>query len=191
MGKYPWLTFPTVLSLSRIFLLPLLIWLAHTQPTAFLVAYILVGSTDFFDGLLARKYNWVTDSGKEFDSVGDLFLYLGSAYFLYILFTPVIANNTLFLYVFFVLLALSLLVPVVLFKKLLLMHTKLLKLGAILVYTLVILSFAFDTTLLTRFILVLYSVAFVEEILIYFMYGDVDPDTSSIIVLTKSAGDSP
>lgn len=183
MGKYPWLTLPTILSLSRIFLLPVLICLAHTRPTAFLVAYILVGATDFFDGLLARKFNWVTASGKEFDSIGDLFLYLGSAYFLYVLFTPVITNNTLYLYIFFILLALSILVPVVLFKKVLLMHTKLLKLGAILVYSLVILSFSFDTTMLTRFILMLYSVAFVEEILIYMVYGDVDPDTPSILAL--------
>lgn len=164
-------------------MLPVLIWLAHAWPAAFLVVYILVGATDYFDGYLARRYNWVTEAGKEFDSIGDVFLYLGSAYFLYVLFTPVITNNLPYLYVFFVLLAISLLAPVLLFKKLLIMHTMLLKLGAVLVYSLVILSFIFDTTLLTRFILVLYCLAFVEELLVYFVHGDVDPDTPSIFSL--------
>lgn len=184
MKKYPWLTIPTILSLSRIFMMPFLIWLAHSPwPYAFLALYILVGSTDFFDGLLARKFNWVTPAGKEFDSVADLVLYLGSAYFLYVMFTPVITDNALYLYVFFACLALSLVVPILRFRKLVLMHTKLLKLGAVLVYSLIILSFFFDTTLLTRGILVLYCIAFIEEILIYTLYGDVDPDTPSILTL--------
>ncbi|MGI6365494.1 MAG: CDP-alcohol phosphatidyltransferase family protein [Bacillota bacterium] len=183
MGKYPWLTLPTLLSLSRIFMLPVLIWLAHSRPATFLAVYILVGATDYFDGLLARRYNWVTEAGKQFDSVGDVFLYLGSAYFLYVLFTPVLTNNLPYLYVFFVLLVLSLSVPVFLFKKLLIMHTTLLKIGAVLVYSLIILSFILDTTLLTRLTLVLYCIAFVETLLIYFLYGDVDPDTPSIFSL--------
>jgi len=148
-----------------------------------LLAYILVGSTDLFDGYLARKYNWVTEAGKDFDAVGDLFLYLGSAYFLYVLFTPVITNNALYLYVFFMLLAISLLIPFIRFKKLVMLHTKLLKLGAVLVVSLVVLSFAFDTTYLTRLIIILYCIAFSEEILIFLLYGDVDPDTPSILSL--------
>lgn len=184
MKKYPWLTVPTILSLSRIFMMPVLIWLAHSPwPYAFLALYILVGSTDYFDGLLARKFNWVTPAGKEFDSVADLVFYLGSAYFLYALFTPVITDNALYLYVFFAILALSLLVPVLVLKRFIMMHTKLLKIGAVLVYLVVISSFFFDTTYFTRFILIFYWVAFTEEILIYLMYGDVDPDTPSILTL--------
>lgn len=184
MKKLPWLTIPTVLSLSRIFMMPVLIWLAHSDwPYAFLILYILVGSTDFFDGLLARKFNWVTPAGKEFDSVSDLVFYLGSAYFLYAMFNPVISNNALYLYVFFGVLALSLLVPILKFKKLVMMHTKLLKLGAVLVYLVVIMSFFFDTTYFTRFILIFYWVAFSEEILIHLIYGNVDPDTPSVLSL--------
>lgn len=185
MGKYSWLTIPNTLSLSRIIMMPVLLWLVHTHPAAFLVLYILVGSTDFFDGLLARKFDWVTPAGKNFDAIGDIVLYLGSAYFLYVLFTPVITANSLYLYVFFVLLALSLLLPIVLFRKLVIMHTNLLKLGAVLVYFLVISSFIFDTTFFTRLILLLYSTAFVEEIIIFIVYGPVNPDTSSIFALRQ------
>lgn len=100
MNRYPWLTLPTVLSLSRIFMLPVLIWLAHSSwPVMFLVLYLLVGATDYFDGLLARKLNRVTPAGKEFDSVADLVFYLGSAYFLYVLYPEIITNNAFFFYV--------------------------------------------------------------------------------------------
>jgi len=188
MRKYPWLTLPTVLSLSRIFMMPALIWLAHSSwATAFLALYILVGSTDFFDGILARKFNMVTEAGKEFDSVADLVFYLGSAYFLYVMYTPAITNNAIYLYVFFSLLALSLLIPIIKLKKFVMMHTKLLKLGAVLVYLLIISAYFFDTatvtTYFTRFILLFYCVAFIEEMLIYLFYGDIDPDTPSIISL--------
>ena len=188
MAKYPWLTLPNVLSLSRIFMLPVLIWLAHSPwPLAFLVLYIIVGSTDFFDGRLARGFNQVTPVGKVFDSVADLAFYLGSAYFLYVMHTATITANATYLYIFFGLLILSLLVPALLFKKLLIMHTKLLKLNAVLVYFLMISSFFFNTIYFTRLILVLYCVGFVEEILIYSVYGEIDPDTPSIFSLGEIA----
>lgn len=184
MGKPSWLTLPNVLSLSRIFMMPVLVWLAHSPwPAAFLVLYVIVGSTDLFDGILARRLNQVSPVGKELDSVADLVFYLGSAYFLYALFTPVIVNNALYLYVFFAILALSLLVPILRFKRFVMMHTKLLKLGAVLVYLLVVFSYFYDTTYLARFIIVFYYAALLEEILIYFIYGNVDPDTTSIFSL--------
>ncbi len=181
-----WLTVPNVLSLSRIVLLPVLVWLVHSPwPVAFLVLYIIVGSTDFFDGIVARRFNWVTDAGKDFDAIADLFFYLGSAYFLYVLYTPYIVANAVYFYVFFGLLALYLFSPLVLVRKSIMMHTKILKTGAVLVYFLVILSFFMDTTLVVRGILFLYYVGFTEAFLMFLLYGDVDPDTPSIFHLKK------
>ncbi len=184
MALPKWFTVPNLLSLSRIILLPVLIWLAHSPwPVAFLVLYIIVGSTDFFDGIVARRFNWVTDAGKDFDAMCDLFFYLGSAYFLYVLYTPYIVANAVFFYVFFGMLAIYLFSPLVLFRKPLMMHTKLLKLGAVLVYFLVIMSFFFDTTWVVRGILFFYYVAFSEAVLMFLIYGEVDPDTPSIFSL--------
>ena len=75
---------------------------------------------------------------------------------------------------------LSFVVSGVLCGKPILMHTSLLRLQAVLVYLLVILSAFFDTTLFVTVILVLYFVAFVEEILIFIRHGEVDPDSTSI-----------
>lgn len=47
----------------------------------FLVAAIVFGLasiTDFFDGMLARKYNQITVFGKLFDPVGDKMLFLAA-----------------------------------------------------------------------------------------------------------------
>lgn len=190
MNKYSWLTLPTVLSLSRIFLLPFLVWLVHSPwPVGFLLLYLLVGSTDFFDGLLARRLNQVTPAGKEFDAVADVFFYLASAYFLHVLYPQIISDNTVYFYIFFVLLFFSLAAPVIMFRKLVIMHTLLLKLGAVLVYLLVIVSFIFETTIFTRLLLILYSVAFIEEIIIYLLYGDVNPDTPSLFSLRANSSE--
>ena len=65
------------------------------------------------------------------------------------------------------------------------MHTFLLKLNGVLVYLAVIMSFFFDTTYMISVILFIYFAGFIEEIAIFFKYGEVDPDTSTIFSLSK------
>lgn len=51
-----WINIPNMLSASRIILLPgLFLLLYFGNHYLFLAAYVLLGSTDFFDGILARK----------------------------------------------------------------------------------------------------------------------------------------
>ena len=180
------LTLPNMLSLSRIIFMPLLFWLLYTgQSFLFLIAYILVGSTDFWDGIAARKLNMVTDLGKTLDSVADLFFYISSAYFLYFLFPDIIIPNMNYLVAFFVILGLSFLISGYLFRKPVMMHTSLLRLNGVLVYLVVIASFFFDTTYLVRAVLISYILGFTEEILIFLFFGSVDRDTKSIFHLRK------
>jgi len=184
MLKENYLTIPNVLSVSRLVLLPLLfIFVANEMTTAFLIAYIIIGSTDYFDGLIARKFNQKTEIGKTLDSVADLPFYISSAYFLYKLFPNYLEPNYLLLILFFGLLTLSFIVSTILCKKPIMMHTTLLRLNGVLVYLLVILSFFFNTTLFISAILVIYFVGFTEEIMIFIKYGEVDPDTPTIFSL--------
>ncbi len=177
---------PNLLSLSRIFFLPLLYWLLYTGPPyLFLSVYILVGATDFFDGLAARKLNMVSSLGKTLDSIADLFFYISSAYFLYFLFPAIILANKNYLIVFFTLLGLSFLISGCLFRKPVMMHTRLLRINGVLVYVVVIASFWFDTTYLARAAIISYIVGFSEEILIFVFFGNVNRDTKSIFHLMK------
>jgi cardiolipin synthase (CMP-forming) len=177
-------TIPNLLSASRIVLLPGLFLLLHfDQRLLFLIAYILIGSTDYFDGIIARKLNQVSHFGKELDSLADLFFYISSAYFLNYLRPEVIAANKIYLIVFFSLLGFSFLLSGLLFKRPVMMHTIILRWNAVMVFMIIVCSFFFDVTLMTRAAILIYMVGFTEEILIFLLFGNVDPDTKSILHL--------
>jgi phosphatidylglycerophosphate synthase len=146
----------------------------------FVISYAVVGATDFFDGLAARRLNQRTAFGKTLDSIADLPFYLSSAFFMAWLHMPYLKPNLLLLYIFFGELALSFVVSTIRCGKPLLMHTFLLRLVAVLVYFAVILSSFVDTTVPVTVVIAIYLLGFTEEILIFLIHGEVDPDSTSI-----------
>ena len=181
-----YLTIPNMLSLSRIVFLPLLYILVFLDyRNAFLVSFIVLMLTDLFDGLLARKLNQQTELGKQLDSFADLVFILSAAFFVYRMFPGVILPNMALLIGLLVILAFSLMVSIIKFKKPVLMHTIILKMSAILVFFVVVLSFFTNTVLLVMLTLISYIIGFIEQTLIHLIYGNVDPDTKSIFVLRR------
>ena len=70
--------FINILTLSRIFLAAVIFLLLIT-PDGYLLALILfflAGITDYYDGLLARKYNAVSPLGEILDPIADKILIL-------------------------------------------------------------------------------------------------------------------
>ena len=66
-------TIPNLLSLVRLALIPLIVWLycvKHEYLWA-VVVVVLSGVTDIVDGFIARKYHMVSDFGKILDPVAD------------------------------------------------------------------------------------------------------------------------
>ena len=180
-------TVPNFLSLSRVVFLPLLFfYVIKDMRLAFLIGYIVLGATDFFDGLIARAFNQKTEIGKTLDSIADMFFYLSSAYFIYKLYPAYLLPNRGLLIAFLAVFVLSFVVSGIWCKKPIMMHTKLLKLNALLVYILIIVSFFANTTGFISAILILYFIGFVEEIIIFIKYGEVDADTPSLLTLLRS-----
>jgi len=176
-----YVTVPNALSASRIVFLPLLWVLALLRMgIPFTIAYALIGITDLFDGFAARRLNQRSAFGKTLDSFADLLYYLSSAFFMAWLYMDYLRPNLLLLYIFFGLLGLSFIVSAITCGKPILMHTFLLKLNAALVYLGVILSSFINTTILVAAILIIYYVSFTEEILIFLIHGEVDPDSPTI-----------
>lgn len=80
------LNLPTWLTVTRIFLVPLVVVVILTKPqfsiagahidneTLGVVAFLLAALTDFLDGYLARKRNEVTTLGKLLDPIADKLL---------------------------------------------------------------------------------------------------------------------
>ena len=190
LQKGEYVTVPNALSISRIVFLPFLILLVMMgENILFLFLYIIIGSTDLFDGMIARRFHLNSEIGKTLDSVADLVFYLGSLFFIFILFEHVVYGNTIFLLVFFIFFSMSFIISIIRFGKPILMHTQLLRLNAVLVYLLVIFSFLFDTTYMGTLILFIYYVAFSEEIVIFLKFDDFDRDARSIFHIIK--GSSP
>jgi phosphatidylglycerophosphate synthase len=187
MFKKEYLTVPNFLSISRVLFIPLLLFFVQNEMRlAFLIAYLLVVSTDFFDGKIARRFNQCTDIGKILDSYCDLILYLSTAYYIYKLYPSQIIPNLPLLYTLIGMIALSMIVSLIRNRKVIMMHTWLLKIPAGLLFFYVLFSYFIDTPYALTFVISVYMLGFVESIIIFIKYGDVDPDSKSVVHLFLS-----
>lgn len=66
------MTIPNLISISRLFLVPLCIWLISADKTvlAFIV-FVVAGITDAVDGFLARQFNMGSQLGTYLDPLAD------------------------------------------------------------------------------------------------------------------------
>ena len=64
------LTVPNLLSLVRIMLIPIIVWLYSFKKNYYAVI-LLSGATDIVDGWIARHFNMISDFGKALDPLAD------------------------------------------------------------------------------------------------------------------------
>lgn len=74
------LTWPNLFTLLRLLCLPLFLWLLFAQDNRAGAAWLLVllGSTDWVDGYLARRFDQTSEFGKIFDPTVDRLLFIVS-----------------------------------------------------------------------------------------------------------------
>jgi cardiolipin synthase len=67
------LTIPNVISLARVAMVPLLLWLLFAADAPLAAGLLLgaIGATDWIDGFLARRLNQVSELGKLLDPIAD------------------------------------------------------------------------------------------------------------------------
>lgn len=67
------LTIPNLLSVVRLLLIPVIVWLYCVKEEYLLAVAVIVlsGLTDIADGIIARKCNMVSDFGKILDPIAD------------------------------------------------------------------------------------------------------------------------
>ena len=74
---------PNILSISRLILVfPLIFFLEINRTFYVFILIIIAGLTDYFDGLIARKFNLKTRLGAILDPLGDKVFYLVPLVFL-------------------------------------------------------------------------------------------------------------
>jgi CDP-diacylglycerol--glycerol-3-phosphate 3-phosphatidyltransferase len=73
---------PNFLTILRILLAPLFIYLVFgkNQILGATIVFILASITDFFDGLLARRFNVITNFGKLMDPLADKILVVSALF---------------------------------------------------------------------------------------------------------------
>ena len=71
--QYKIITIPNLLSFARLLMIPVILWLylvrQETMWTTVMLA--LSGITDIVDGVIARRFNMISDFGKGLDPVAD------------------------------------------------------------------------------------------------------------------------
>ncbi len=70
-------TIPNAITLTRLLLLPVFVYLLFGQDNRFAAGWLLlgIGATDWVDGYLARRLNQVSNVGKIIDPVADRLLF--------------------------------------------------------------------------------------------------------------------
>ena len=79
MKKY----IPNVLTICRFFLVPVFVWLIFFSQSKYCViwatgVFIIASITDYLDGLLARKFAYITNFGKLMDPLADKLLVIAA-----------------------------------------------------------------------------------------------------------------
>ena len=71
-----WLTWPNLITVIRLALLPLFFWLLFDTNHRAVAAWLLatLGATDWIDGFVARRWHQVSNVGKILDPVADRIL---------------------------------------------------------------------------------------------------------------------
>jgi len=66
-------TIPNLLSMFRILLLPVIVWFYNYKHEyiAAIIVLLISGLSDILDGIIARKFNMISDFGKVLDPIAD------------------------------------------------------------------------------------------------------------------------
>jgi phosphatidylglycerophosphate synthase len=178
------LNVPNIISFSRLALLPLLYYLClRDHRILFLVAFMIIMGSDTVDGYLARKLNQVTKLGQKLDMIADIPCMLSLAFFMHRLFPEVIKPNILMIKIAVGLLLIALGYSTIKFKKPVFVHNQLLRCGTLTAYFSVIAAYFIQTPYLVTLALLLIIFGLIEWLLMFFIFGEVNPDTRTIITL--------
>jgi cardiolipin synthase len=72
------LTIPNVITFVRLSMLPVFLWLLFADENRAAAAWLLafLGTTDFLDGYIARRFHQVSNLGKVLDPVADRLIFI-------------------------------------------------------------------------------------------------------------------
>ncbi len=166
-GNSDVINWPNAVSLLRLLMAPVLLWLAFIdRPMLFLAVLVFAGFTDVLDGFLARRLNQITELGSHLDSWGDFSIYSTMAASAWLLWPDIVAREWLPFSAIVASFSLPVLVGLYKFGKLTSYHTWSVKLAVAATYAGYLLLFADIAAWPFRVAALLCVIAGIEEILI-------------------------
>lgn len=124
MNKKDFLSLPNIVSLIRIFMSPVLLWLAWQQePFLYMLALLFTLFTDVLDGFLARTLHQVTELGAHLDSLGDFIIYITLAVAAWWLWPEILIEEQLSVLTIIVSFSVPIIIGLVKFRTLTSYHT--------------------------------------------------------------------
>lgn len=115
---------PNLVSCARIFLSPVLFFLAFNQsPLTFIAVLIFSEFTDVLDGYLARRLNQITELGSRLDSWGDFTIYSTIAVCAWILWPDIVHRELIYFLIIILCFTLPVVVGLLKFRMLAGYHT--------------------------------------------------------------------
>jgi len=134
---------PNLVSLIRILMAPVLLWLAIIQqPGLFIGVLIFAVFTDVLDGFLARHLQQITEMGSHLDSWGDFLVYSTMAVSAWILWPDTVMREWFYFLIILISFTLPVLVGLLKFRTLTSYHTWSVKLAVAVTIISYILLFA-------------------------------------------------
>lgn len=115
---------PNLLSLVRIFMVPVLLYFAFNDKQYWFLAALMISvATDVLDGYVARRFNFITKLGSHLDSIGDFAIYSTITLGAYLLWPQTVLDEIVYVSIIFLSFTLPALVGLIKFHALTSYHT--------------------------------------------------------------------
>ena len=183
--KTIFLTIPNIISLTRIFLAPLVYFLLSVNnKIALTLILVFVGLTDAVDGFIARKLKQDSNFGAKLDSCADIIYY---AIFIFWFLTKYYQDWHIYFYLSVLPIALILLAQIITqlrFRAFASFHLYSIKASAMLAYLTVVCSllFGFNKSLI-QLLLIFWSIASLETLITSVMIKKIQYNIKSVFLL--------
>lgn len=124
---------PNIISLIRILMVPVLIYLAVAQQAmTFIVVLIFTALTDALDGFLARRLKLVSELGAQLDSWGDFLVYSSMGISSWLLWPDIFYRELIYIVIIIGCFTLPVLIGLIKFRTFISYHTLSTKIAVVL-----------------------------------------------------------
>lgn len=179
-------TLPNLLTCSRFFLAPILLWLAWLgHGNGFLLLLAITFLTDVLDGFAARLLHQTSELGARLDTLADLVIYTTLAISVWWLWPEIVIREVTYVLITICSYTAPIFIGFIKFHALTSYHTWLVKIAVVLLGSSFFVLFIFDIAWPFHIAAIICLLAALEEIAITFKSDSLQSDIPSLWHLTR------